>query len=288
MMIECMRQINHLGRDCGSRNRMVVMGVLLLWPVTVGRGMGRKTKTLLAIILALTCSASTRKYADRSDQDPSTLFQYPSSSEDPTDSDSHPNNPFQSTAAAGGEREDLASISGFRRAPYRNEVGKVRPGKLKRRLSGLINFKAKYEESALFKTDDNEDSSTNMNTDDEEDDITSLPFIDNPDSSDTTEPPRPLPDAHEAAPLKGILRRGPRRSPETSPTKRVAIKKRPKIILYDPNGPVMPVEKCGGEDTIADVDMGVRRREEERYRPRTRDMKPSNTIKQNLRHLFYQ
>lgn len=245
---------------------------------THGVLMGRKTKTIVAFFVALTCATRSngKRYADRSDQDPSTYF--------PLDENIFASGieelakaPADDVSQNVEERVDLledgqtfataspfkseAGYTGYRRSAYKgDQVVKHKPPSAR---IPTIKYNASSRYTASFRMETLTQSeqerpvyseSTNM-------------FV-----------PAKVP-ATDAVPLKGILRKEPWPA-KSALTKKVQIRKRVSVLFYDPKDgtlskrPIGPIQKCGTFDDGGGSGGGR--------------FKSTRTLRQSLRHLFYQ
>jgi hypothetical protein len=220
--------------------------------------MGRKTNTLITFLLALTCVTGAKKYADRSDQDPSTVWQ-PYEEDDESWFNSRVYEMEKGGAKSGGDTTDGPVLEEIK-TDFVTTVNhlETRKGKRRQRIRRSL--------SSLYH--DNEFHTVRPDAEDE------IPVED---ISMAVDPlPAPL---TQTTPLKGILRPpGPR--PKSN--KKVHFQRRPVVYYYNPGGP-HPVQKCG------DFTDGACELEEGRCStPRRPPLKSTKWLKTGLRHLFYQ
>lgn len=221
--------------------------------------MGRKTNTLITFLLALTCVTGAKKYADRSDRDPSTVWQPYNEEED--------EGVFNSTVYGlekGGDpvvpmvEEEMKTD--FVTTTVVGGKGRRRQ-RVKRSLSSMYHDNEFHTAPPLSEAID---------------DASKVPVEDI--SLSTTPFPYPPPTPGGGAPLKGILRAP---GPRAKSTKRVRFQRRPMVYFYNPRS-AQPIQKCGGEDEACDGLV------EEEQRCRKRPLKSTKWLRTGLRHLFYQ
>lgn len=245
--------------------------------------MGQKTKTIVAFFVALTCvtRSNGKKYADRSDQDPSTYFPLDenifmsgieelakAAAEEVVQVDEERAEFVEDggTFATASPFKSETGYTGYRRSAYKGDQA------VKKKPPSVRVPTIKYDASARYTSSFRMDSQTESDQ--------GTPFY-----SENTNifVPAKVP-ATDAVPLKGILRKEPWPA-KTANTKKVQIRKRVSVLFYDPKDgtvskrPIGPIQKCGIFDdcgAIGGVNDGGGR------------FKSTRTLRQSLRHLFYQ
>jgi hypothetical protein len=235
--------------------------------------MGRKTNTIVAVLVALTCvtRSNGKRYADRSDQDLSTYFQ-PAKEDNIFVSGAGELAQMGGTGEADGteflaDDQTSAAISppksdigytGYRRAAYKgNQIIKKKPPLIKPPS-------AKYDASSRYTTAFEMDTLSHFQPE---------PHFYSENANDFV--PAKIPPM-DAQPLKGILRKEPWPA-KTAATKKVHFKKRVSVLFYDPRDgavsrrPTGPIQKCADFGECSE-----------------RRFKSTRTLRQGLRHLFYQ
>lgn len=216
----------------------------------------------MTFLLALTCVTGAKKYADRSDQDPSTVWQ-PYEEED----DGWFNSKVYEMEKGGPVGDDPVLEGDFvTRVETNVDDIKTDFVTTMEAKKGKKRQRARRSLSSLYH--DNEFHTVRPGS------VDDIPVEDISVAIDPLPPPLTA-----DVPLKGILR-GPGLHPRT--TKKVRFQKKPMVYYYNPQGPNL-VQKCG------DFGDGPCQEEEvERCTPRRPPLKSTKWLKTGLRHLFYQ